>query len=218
MAAGRGFQRGRAGARRLLGVLLCGVLLLAAGCGPTISSEDRGDYQPTSRPPREAGAQLVGPLVYTVDARSKTLWTHFDFSRGSVVAGDEEGLDWDIAFRRNKIKTNGGATNPRAQAGLIDLGPVDFARVTEAPAGGYALDVKSSDRMGTENPLPQKWYDYNPLGFTLKSKNHTYAVRTADGRYAKFRILNYYCNRKDGGCVTIEYVYQGDGSRRLAAP
>jgi hypothetical protein len=40
-------------------------------------------------------------------------------------------------------------------------------------------------------------------------------VRTADGRFAKMRILSYYCTGATPGCVTFEYVYQGSGSRRF---
>ena len=43
-------------------------------------------------------------------------------------------------------------------------------------------------------------------------------VRTHDGKYAKMHILSYYCANKSAGCLTFEYVYQGDGSPRLAAP
>jgi hypothetical protein len=42
-----------------------------------------------------------------------------------------------------------------------------------------------------------------------------YAVRTADGRYAKVELVNYYCAGVGAACVTFRYAYQGDGSRRL---
>ena len=40
-------------------------------------------------------------------------------------------------------------------------------------------------------------------------------VRTADGHYAKFELLNYYCMGVGTACVTFRYAYQGDGTRRL---
>ncbi len=43
-----------------------------------------------------------------------------------------------------------------------------------------------------------------------------YAIRTADGRYAKVEIVGYYCPGAEPGCLTLRYVYQGDGSRRLS--
>jgi hypothetical protein len=57
-------------------------------------------------------------------------------------------------------------------------------------------------------------------GFGIKdarpSIDLTYAIRTADGKYAKMRLLSYYCDGgQASGCFTLEYVYQGDGSRRF---
>ena len=43
-----------------------------------------------------------------------------------------------------------------------------------------------------------------------------YAVRTADGHYAKLEIMSYYCAVVGTACVTFRYAYQGDGSRTLA--
>jgi HmuY protein len=45
----------------------------------------------------------------------------------------------------------------------------------------------------------------------------TFVLRTADGRYAKLRVLSYYCPGPEPGCLTIEYSFQGNGSRRLEA-
>ena len=38
-------------------------------------------------------------------------------------------------------------------------------------------------------------------------------ARTADGRYAVFQILSYYCPAAQAGCTTIRYRYQGAGGR-----
>jgi hypothetical protein len=32
------------------------------------------------------------------------------------------------------------------------------------------------------------------------------------------RMLSYYCKNDVAGCMTFEYVYQGDGSTHLEAP
>ena len=59
------------------------------------------------------------------------------------------------------------------------------------------------------------WSDASSAGGTIAFSD-TYAVRTADGRYAKFSIVGYYCGEVRSGCFTIRYAYQGDGSRRLS--
>jgi hypothetical protein len=40
-----------------------------------------------------------------------------------------------------------------------------------------------------------------------------YAIRTADGRYAKLEIVSYYCPGAVSGCLTFRYAYQGSGAR-----
>jgi hypothetical protein len=49
----------------------------------------------------------------------------------------------------------------------------------------------------------------------VKPSPRVYALRTADGRYAKLEILSYYCPGAMPGCVTFRYVYQGAGGTEL---
>jgi heme-binding HmuY-like protein len=177
-----------------------------------------GNFTVTPAHPVDVGGQLVGPLLYTIDARSSEQWTYFDFSRGSVVAVPQVfGVDWDLAFQRHQILSNGGATNPKGRGGIMDLGETAFDGWLEAPAEGYVEDTIATintEAITTENLAIKSWYTYNVLTHILRPKPHVYTVRTADGKYAKMRLVSYYC---DGGqasaCFTIEYVYQGDGSR-----
>jgi hypothetical protein len=61
------------------------------------------------------------------------------------------------------------------------------------------------------------WYRYGFFTHILSPKPHVWAVRTADGRYAKIQIVGYYCPGPRPGCPTFRYVYQGDGSTRVDA-
>src|SRR4029453_7474976 len=98
------------------------VVLLLVGCsGETVSRDDptSSTYQPTPPQPQEVGARLIGPIVYTIDARSRDVWMYFDFDRGSVVAFQNPKTEaWDLMFQRYVIKTNGGETNPTGQGAL----------------------------------------------------------------------------------------------------
>lgn len=167
-------------------------------------------YAPTPPSPRDAGPALIGPVLYTVDATSPERWRYFSFRLGSVI--DDAGpMDWDLAFRRYQIIANGG---PRfaGRGGVADLGEVAFADVRSAPEGGY---------QGTEgegeprNPALERWYRYGFFSHVLSPKPRVWAVRGADGRYAKIELLSYYCRHSEPGCLTFRYVFQGDGSRRL---
>ena len=81
----------------------------------------------------EAATEPAAPIRYTVDARDGERWVFFDFARGSVVEAGFDAPGWDLAFRRTRLLTNSGATNPAGLAGVIDLGE---ATIEQALAPG----------------------------------------------------------------------------------
>jgi hypothetical protein len=167
-------------------------------------------YAPMPPAPRDAGRALVGPVLYTVDATSPEQWRRFSFRLGSVV--DDAGpADWDLAFRRFQIAANSGRGFP-GRAGLLDLGEQPFDRVRSVPTDGYRL----GEDPDASNPAIAHWYGYGFFSHVLTPKPRVWAVRTADGRYAKFEIVSYYCPGAQPGCLTFRYVYQGDGSTAVA--
>jgi hypothetical protein len=202
-----------------LSTLVLGVvalLFLAFIGGVVASSLSRPEVEafvPTPESPEEVGERSVGPRVYTVDATSQDRWVYFDFSRGSVVdIGSRSSLDWDIAFQRHRMITNGGATNPAGRAGVIDIGPASIDSVLELPDRGYVVDERRGD--SPRNDALEDWYDYSWISHVLTPAERTYALRTADGKYAALQFLGYYCPGGRAGCVTFRYLYFGGGDRR----
>lgn len=189
------------------------VALLVLGAVVFVATSLDRPVPPTRAPdppqPRAFGDSLVGPYVTTVDATNPRVWTRFDFSRGSVVPADD--LKWDLAFRRHRVIANGGP-GFAGRGGIVDLGQVEFDEVVYAPAEGYVVTRARGD---TINLAIQRWYDYGFTSHILTPRPRVYAVRTADGRYAKIGILGYYCPGAQPGCVTFRWSYQGDGSRRI---
>ena len=161
---------------------------------------------------------LISPRVVMINASSENDWVYFDFSRGGVVKiQDQTSLEWDLAFRRSKVISNGGATNKFGKAGLVDLGnSTEFNQIPEAPLNNYIQD--SATRTETENPILLKWYRYNYLTHKLTPKSNTYAVKTADEKFAKIKFLNFYCANKETGCIQMQYVYQASGSNKFLKP
>jgi len=151
--------------------------------------------------PMPVGDSLVGPSTYTLDASAGESWRRFHFGRNAVV----DSGPWDIAFRRHHVIA-------APAAGIADLGAVSFDSVREVPPQGYAPTEFGRD---TVNAGVGKWYAYSMLSHLLTTKAHVYAVRTADGRYAKLEILAYYCREVGAACYTVRYAFQGDGSRRV---
>ena len=184
-------------------VLLLASMMVAALRHPDIP---KGTITPPH--PVTIGDTLVGPATITLDATSSDQWTFFDFSRNSAVQNPGP-QDWDLAVRRFYIMANGGARF-QGRGGLADLGKVSFDSTATLPDSGYVVTEKDSI-----NPAIRRWYDYGFASHLLRSKEHVYAVRTADGKYAKIQIVTYYCGEAQPGCMTFTYVYQGNGTRTL---
>ena len=177
------------------------LLLVASLVIGSFTTPDLPPYTVTASAPVTVGDSLVGPSTYTLDASAGEAWRRFQFARNAVT----DSGPWDIAFRRHHVIAAPGA-------GIVDLGVVPFDSVGEAPAAGYTATVFAGD---TVNPAVGKWYAYSMLSHLLTPKGHVYAVRTADGRFAKLELLAYYCREVGAACYTIRYAFQGDGSRRV---
>jgi hypothetical protein len=191
----------------VLAVLAAGTVLLVVG---SLDRPAPPTFMVTPPRPVEVGDTLVGPIVYTVDASSPDRWIYFDFSRGSVVEAPEP-TEWDLAFSRFAVIVNGGE-GFAGRGGAQDLGEVMFDSVTVVPSAGYTVTEAGADSV---HPALARWYDYSFTSHLLTPKSRVYAVRTADGRYARLRFLGYYCPGAQPGCVTFQYTYQGGGGRAV---
>jgi hypothetical protein len=178
----------------------------------TLRQPDVAMFAPTQPAPKDAGKSLVGPVLYTVDATASDRWQYFSLRVGAVVANPGP-VDWDLAFRRYQIIANGGPAFI-GQGGIRDLGAAGFDAVQTVPADGYAVTEGKDD---PKNPAVASWYDYGFFSHVLKPKPHVWAVRTADGRYAKVEFVGYYCPGSRPGCLTLRYVFQGNGSTAVAS-
>ena len=174
----------------------------------SLRREEPPTFVPSPPAPEEVGETRVGPRVVTVDARDGDAWTFFDFSRSSVVE-DPSREGWDLAFRRDRIIVNGGP-GFAGRAGAVRLGALPFDSVRRAPSDGWVATEADS-----VHPALEEWYDYSMLSHLLTPKPDVWAIRTADGRYAKVELLSYYCPGAVSGCTTFRFLYQGDGSRDL---
>ena len=181
-------------------IVLCAVLFIWT----SLERPEVPTFIPTTPSPTEIGTEQDARTV-TVDASDPGIWRFFDFSRGSVVEapGPEE---WDMAFRRFQIIVNGGR-GMEGQGGVALLEDINFEAVSLVPETGYV----GSERNDSVNSVLEDWNNYSFTSHVLEPKPTVYALRTADGRYAKIEILGYYCIGALPGCTTFRYVYQGGG-------
>ena len=180
----------------------------------SVNQKKGGGAVPTSGPQAVAAVNpnLIPAKSIVIDATNEEVWTYFDFSRGKQVKiHDPSSLEWDLAFRRGKIITNGGATNKFGKAGLIDLGEVSFDAVENAPLKEFVVD--KATRTETENSVLAQWYKYNYITHKLTARKNIYILRTSDGKYSKIQFLSFYCADKQPGCIQMKYAYQDEGTK-----
>lgn len=188
--------------------LVLGLLTAAAVAFVVVSlrSPEVPTFAPSPLQADEVGEARVGPRTVTVDASHPERWRYFDFSRGTVVE-DPGPLGWDLALRRFQLAVNGGP-GFAGRGGALGLGPVDFDSLRVVPDEGYRVSESGADSVNT---ALERWYDYSWTSHVLTPRPDVYAVRTADGRYAKLQLVGYYCPGAVSGCLTFRYVYQGGG-------
>ncbi len=149
------------------------------------------------------------PRTFTVDANEAEAWTYVDLRRGEVVAETAStSAGWDVAFSRTRVRTNSGTSGP-GQGGAVDVGSDDFAALTEAPDAGYQADEMVTQGRPGEAPYSGNaalgaWFDYDSSTNTVSPRATVFAVRLADGTYAKLRFDDY-----DDGTYTLTYAYAG---------
>jgi heme-binding HmuY-like protein len=166
----------------------------------TLRQPDVPSYPLTVARPHDTGRALVGPVLYTLDATSAEAWRSFSFRLGAAVDGSG-----DLAFKRYAIVAGPGA-------GILDLGETAFDQVRAVPADGYLANEGAAE---PRNPAIASWYTYGFFTHVLSPRPRVWAVRTADGHYAKLEMVGYYCPGPQPGCPTFRYVYQGDGTTRM---
>lgn len=221
--------------RLLPALALCGLLI--AGCDSS-DPDDNAPLEatrvenivadPAERDPNTGAVSQTGRYaLYSL--RENRLVLAYDASNRA----DSASAAWDVGFQGTNIIFNGGTSGP-GQGGAVIVQDV-FENVTEAPvADSFRVDGQATCTGSGGQPGPSRavcpgsdrgWYHYNGQANVITPiPGRTIVVRTADGRYAKLRIVSYYRDAPaapTSGDVeryyTFEYVFQPDGSRNLDA-
>ncbi len=182
-----------------------------------VSCNDDETEQPTPPP------ENVVEGTITIDATSYEDWVYFAFHEDTIVEIENfsTSMDWDIGFHRFDVRTNCGTSGP-GQGGTHDAGVVDFDDVIMAPESGYSLNdtiqVIMEQGVWEYQNVPGDTALANWLTFTGPPPTYTindniYIVKTADEKFAKIWLKDYYNDNSEAGYVTMKYAYQPDGSR-----
>ncbi|MDR1406477.1 MAG: HmuY family protein [Tannerella sp.] len=180
--------------------------------------------------------------LFVHDCSSYTDWHFFSFDAAGIIgridAADSAACeawrlrtDWDLAFHRQNVKTNSGASGA-GQGGIMKYPQQTFSfdAVTEAPEEGYLTDAPDSviydmSRMAAGEigyvaaGLAQPVKDWAVLTDMMNGvwtyAQSVFIVRTATGKYARIWLKNFKSDIGASGTVTMQYVYQSDGTLNL---
>lgn len=208
---------------------LAPVLLTGLVAFTSCSKDD--NKTPTPIPPQNTAKE-----VKNLNASDEQKWVYFSFQTGTTVevTNPKTTDNWDIAFNRYNIRTNGGVSGI-GEAEVVNTNSKDFAAVTKAPAEGYEKDkevteygrprpgqtqpsVTKSEKnpviSGTVNKQDSKgWYNYTPPKQGENTPHfeitkYVYVLKTAKGgKYVKIQLTGYTNDKNETGYITFTYDF-----------
>jgi hypothetical protein len=137
------------------------------------------------------------------DAKDENPWLYLALATGRAVAlTDPQAFDstaWDLAFKRNLIRTNSGDSGP-GEGGAIRIA-LGWDQVDRATLGSKSLP--SEDWFGEDCELElgdtgdivttfNAWDEYDEATHVLTPADVVYVIAGADGALYKLAILDYY--------------------------
>jgi len=159
-------------------------------------------------------------------------WVYFSFETLAEVSGIDSTnfnsrTDWDIAFHSRLGRTNGGNSGI-GKAKVFDTEKTDFNSIIHVDTNLLVNDttvllITGIGNMGpTYKTVPGNTtfdsafdVDFTQHPPTYTATKNTYVLRTANGKYAKIQIQNYFDEHGESGHITLKYAYQTDGSMDL---
>jgi HmuY protein len=179
---------------------LCWGVWLLVGCAANIApkADTQTDPATTDESGRITSKQLAdGVTESLVDATDDSAWQRFDLDYAREVRDANDDSDWDLAFNRFHIRSNGGASD-KGGVELAQLPGQAFATLLQAPSAGFQQDQPDGPADDDDEPDnvfnngDRDWYDYNLMNHTLSPADISYVVHSTDDRYFKLRIESYY--------------------------
>jgi len=168
-----------------------------ADLGADLGTPDLGQEVDEGVPANDAGTDAGEPLPadgVAVVAGAAGAWVYVKVGEGVVAIADgATSLDWDVAFSRTQIRTNGG-TSGAGFGGARQDAEADYETLTSTDTIGFAADEEITTGMPgatptSMSPVLSDWYDYDPSTHVVTPTDTVFVLRTASGSYAKLRIV-----------------------------
>lgn len=185
----------------LLSVAIASALLTACGGGSSNDISDSNDNSGGNGLPDNVSAQQI-------NASSSDAAAYLNLETGSVMTmTDEEAAassDWHLAFKRNNIQLNSGASGPGQVAGAVAADQADFYTSTGEPNSSVFLNATADSELehllapmsepsswtgdAVVSQFGNDWYVYNSGNITANPDNG-WLVRSAEGNsYARMQV------------------------------
>jgi hypothetical protein len=166
--------------------------------------------------------------TFDVDATASTKWKYFSFEKNDTVTVSDPATssEWDLAFQRYRIRTNGGKSGNGmgSAANSYKTGQSGFDELTTVPdTATFSLDsdiqiaVQGGYATYIVNPEVYTWFaiELAAQGTQIVPTDFVYIIKTGTGKYAKVWFKSYYSATNVSGHITFQYKYQSDGSKKL---
>jgi hypothetical protein len=146
-------------------------------------------------------------------------------SNSSIASADSNSKKWDIGLRGTTIITNAGTSGPGSGGAFVYTGTFDELKTISADSTFRTDNAPTSYAIPTGSN--KGWYVLDFVTNLLSPiPGRVLVIRTANGKYAKVEILNYYkggttpaANATDAEksakqrFYTFRFTYQSNGSK-----
>ncbi len=174
------------------------------------------------------GSDLITPkLVTNLDTYKPTQGDTIAYyslrENKQIDASKANTNEWDIAFLKTSIFVNQGFRGPGQGGGFL-MKETDFETLASLPNDSTFRSEVSETEKAIPTGSDKGWYHYDMANSEISAiPGVVLAIRTADGRYAKMKVLNYYKGYPDSiptdvlsrgdRFYSFKYVFQADGSK-----
>ncbi|MBI4821655.1 MAG: hypothetical protein HY791_35670 [Deltaproteobacteria bacterium] len=180
-----------------------GILALAVAC-----ADDLNDVPDDKTPETPGGAHVQvtseseGVSQVIVDASKESEWIYLDLAslKEVEVTDRSTSADWDLAFQRYRILTNGGVSGTKGMEGA-PLPGASFAELASAPDNGWIVDRVDGEDTDTDPDSvfnsahatsETGWYTYDTNLHILSPARVVYVVKTVESEYFALEPIAYY--------------------------
>ncbi len=214
------------------------VVLFYASCEdvdpptPTVDTTNTGAFKVYTLDGITTVQNLIADTIVAQTAMGpvgKGRFTFFSFATASIVPNaDSATTKWDLGFRGTTIITNSGKSGLGKGGAFVFNGLFDNLKTISADS------TFRTDNQPVAYAIPtgskKGWYNYDgPTNLVTPLAGKVLVIRTAEGKYAKVEILNYYkkgitpaSTASDSDKSRLQryynyrFVYQADGSKTFA--